>query len=188
MLVINLIKVLLILVLFIYVLTRKDKDYLLKVAFLFTFASDVILAIATGAESNISNPEIGGINLLLLGTMVFCFAQLAYFCRHCPYKTLLKIYLPITIIIIATTFILAPEAALIIFAFIYALTEVFNLIFTLKQDRRTALGFALFIACDLTIALGFINIIPGAAADWICWLFYLPAQIILAISPKPVLK
>lgn len=225
--IINIIKVLLIFSLFLYVLQRKDKDYLLKIAFLFTFASDVILAFATDSDRDFSKFEYGegGVNLLLLGTMIFCFAQLAYFARHCPRKTLLKIYLPLTTAIIIATFIptliivggptpcldksdpncllqgyssphplFSPSLALVFYAVIYALTEIFNLIFTIKQNRRTALGFALFIACDLVIACGFVtaiglvNLIPQATADWLCWVFYLPAQILLAISPKPVLK
>lgn len=172
MLIINIIKVLLILALFIYVLQRKDKDYLLKIAFLFTLASDVILAIATA--NNIDS-------LLPVGTMVFCFAQLAYFCRHCPHKTFLKIYLPLIL-----TALFIPN--IFVYSAVYAITEVFNLIFTLKQDRRTALGFALFIACDLCIVIGFVGLVPESITSWLCWIFYLPAQILLAISKEPVLK
>lgn len=171
--IINIIKVLLIFGLFVYVLSRKDKDYLLKAAFLFTLASDVILAIAVADATNET--------LLPIGTMVFCFAQLAYFCRHCPHKTFLKIYLPLALLAL-----FIPN--LLVYAAVYAVTEIFNFIFTLKQDRRTAVGFALFIVCDLCIALGFINIVPESITSWLCWVFYLPAQILLAISPKPVLK
>lgn len=176
MTILTIVKLTCILLCFLYVLFRTDRDYLLKVAFLFTFASDLILA---------NNPT------LPLGTMVFCFAQLAHFIRLNRNRKFLKLYSIGTLTTLIFGFILgisAPENSLFIFAAVYAITEIINFILALSFSKLTALGFFLFILCDLCIAIGFILPEFKATSDWLCWIFYLPSQILLATSRKTMIK
>ena len=159
----SLVKVCTIFTCFFYVSFFAPKDYLLRFALLFTFLADIVLL-----YNNISP----------IGITIFCLAQYFHIARYAS---------------------LNPKIFILCAVFIYANTLILNLIlahYWIKREvpefRRAALcnflGFTLFICCDLTVVISYfarINLLPSflfAPANFVCWLFYFPSQILLTNS------
>lgn len=149
---------------------RPKKDYFLKIAFLFTLISDLILA------QNHTAP---------IGVLTFSLAQLAHFLRLKPNNIFPKIFLPITIMTLLLGLLFDN---LIIYAVVYAITEVINFILAFRFNKQLVWGFGLFLTCDLCVAIGFLLPDFTIVMGYICWLFYLPSQFLLATSQKTVVK
>ena len=102
-------------------------------------------------------------NISPIGVIIFCLAQYLHISRYAS---------------------LNPK--------LFILWSIINLLILSPKYRRAALcnffGFALFICCDLTVMISYfarIHILPEflfAPANFICWLFYFPSQILLTNS------
>ena len=154
---------------FLLALFRKN-DWPLKVAFLFTLISDLILA---------------GNHTAPIGVFVFGLAQLAHFWRLKPNTKFPIIFLPISIIALLAGLI---ANNIIILSAVYAITEIINFIRAFKFNKQLVWGFALFLACDLCVAIGFLVPSLTVALGYICWVFYAPSQFLLATSKRTVIK
>lgn len=180
----SLVKVCTIFTCFLYASFFAPKDYLLRFALLFTFLADIILL-----YNNISP----------IGVIIFCLAQYLHISRYASLNPKLFILWSIINLLILSFTRATFTEPLYGVAFIYANTLFLNLILAhrwIKREspkyRRAALcnffGFALFICCDLTVMISYfarIHILPEflfAPANFICWLFYFPSQILLTNS------
>lgn len=180
----SLVKVCTIFTCFLYASFFAPKDYLLRFALLFTFLADIILL-----YNNISP----------IGVIIFCLAQYFHIARYASLNPKIFILWSIFNLLILSFARITDVSPLYGVAFIYANTLILNLIlarYWIKREapkfRRAALcnffGFTLFICCDLTVVISYlarINILPFslfAPANFICWLFYFPSQILLTNS------
>lgn len=154
---------------FLLALIRKN-DWPLKVAFLFTLISDLILA---------------GNHTAPIGVFVFSLAQLAHFWRLKPDTNFPKIILPISAIVLLLGLI---TNNIIILSAVYATIEIINFIRSFNFNKQIIWGFGLFLACDLCVAIGFLIPNLTTVMGYVCWLFYLPSQFLLATSKKTVIK
>ena len=163
------------------------EDRLIQIAFLFTLTADIILAFN---------------NTAAYGVLVFAFAQLTHFARICQKPTLSKIWLIVSILLLVCIFVLPIPDPIVCFGIVYGITLAANLFMSLRyvhqeRNRKTvcnAIGFTLFVCCDLLVAVSFfanIGVLPGfllGIANYCCWLFYLPSQIFIANSGEDVIQ
>ena len=180
----TIVKVSTILTCFVYTCFFSPKDYLLKSAILFTFLADIVLAI-----NNVSPT----------GVILFCFAQYFHTARYANLSP--KFFVTWTLFIILLSIFTSFYQIPIIYGagFAYASTLILNLALASKwlkrkipEVRRAAIcnfiGFILFVCCDFTVLISFfsrIHVLPSflfAPANFTCWLFYFPSQILLANS------
>lgn len=162
-------------------------DRLLQIALLFTLASDIVLSFN---------------NVAVLGVLVFAFAQLTHFARICQKRTLSRIWLIVSMLLMVGIFVLPIPNQIVYFGVIYGVTLIANLCMSLyyyrKEHSRTTfcnmVGFVLFICCDALVAVSFfarVGIFPEVLfgiANYCCWLFYLPSQVLIANSGKSVIQ
>lgn len=180
----SLVKVCTIFTCFFYVSFFAPKDYLLRFALLFTFLADMVLL-----YNNISP----------IGITIFCLAQYFHIARYASLNPKIFILWSILNLLILSLTKITDIPSLYGAVFIYANTLILNLIlahYWIKREvpefRRAALcnflGFTLFICCDLTVVISYfarINLLPSflfAPANFVCWLFYFPSQILLTNS------
>lgn len=180
----SLVKVCTIFTCFFYVSFFAPKDYLLRFALLFTFLADIVLL-----YNNISP----------IGITIFCLAQYFHIARYASLNPKIFILWSILNLLILSLTKITDIPSLYSAVFIYANTLILNLIlahYWIKREvpefRRAALcnflGFTLFICCDLTVVISYfarINLLPSflfAPANFVCWLFYFPSQILLTNS------
>ena len=180
----TLVKVSTILICLIYTSFFAPKDYLLKAALLFTFAADVILAID---------------NISPFGIILFCFAQYFHTSRFAKISPRFFIIWTFFIILLFIFAHFYQIPAIYAAGFAYGSSLILNLGLAVQwlkhktpRFRRAAIcnfiGFMLFIACDLTVLISFFSrmqflpIFLYQPANFICWLFYFPSQILLANS------
>lgn len=180
----SLVKVCTIFTCFFYVSFFAPKDYLLRFALLFTFLADIVLL-----YNNISP----------IGITIFCLAQYFHIARYASLNPKIFILWSILNLLILSLTKITDTPSLYGAVFIYANTLILNLIlahYWIKREvpefRRAALcnflGFTLFICCDLTVVISYfarINLLPSflfAPANFVCWLFYFPSQILLTNS------
>lgn len=186
----TIVKVSTILTCFIYSCFFSPKDYLLKSALLFTFLADIVLAI-----NNISTT----------GVILFCFAQYFHTARYADLSPFFFITWTLFLVLLFT-FVSFYQVPLVIGAgFAYASTLILNLALATKWLKRKTpevrracicnfLGFIFFICCDITVLISYfsrIHILPPFfynPANFICWLFYFPSQILLANSSILTIK
>jgi len=180
----SLIKVSTILTCFFYASFFAPKDHILKCALLFTFLADIILLFD---------------NISPIGIIIFCLAQYSHTARYADLNP--RLFLTWTLLIIFLFAFMAIHRIPLIYgaAFTYANTLFLNLLLArqwLKRNvpefRRAAIcnfiGFIFFICCDLTVLVSFFSrthFLPSflyAPANFICWLFYFPSQILLTNS------
>lgn len=186
--IVNAIKIIGILSCLLYVIFNSE-DKLLIVAMFFTLCADVVLAIN---------------NVAPIGVVVFCCVQFAHLIRLT--KKDIRIILAISFIMaffVIFTLISHQIPSIVAIGMVYAVALVANLILSrnwYKKNKkslpakRAFLGFALFIACDICVAISFISlnqVLPDflyAPANYLAWLFYLPSQILIANSSKTMIK
>ena len=180
----SLVKVCTIFTCFLYTSFFAPKDYLLRFALLFTFLADIILL-----YNNISP----------IGITIFCLAQYFHIARYASLNPKIFVLWSILNLLILSLTKITSIPSLYGAVFIYANTLILNLILAhcwIKREapefRRAALcnflGFTLFICCDLTVVISYlarINLLPSflfTPANFVCWLFYFPSQILLTNS------
>lgn len=172
---------------FLFALIHNHKDKILVVAMAMTFAADAILAIN---------------NVAVSGVIVFIVAQTSHFVRLS--QKLARNLICYTAIIIAMVVVAIIRRADLMYVVggIYALLLLSNLFmsfrwFTLSKvwpAKCAFLGFLLFLACDLCVATSYLSltdIFPSflyGMANYLAWVFYLPAQILISNSPKHVIQ
>ncbi len=171
----------------VFVFKYFKKDRFLQIAFLFTFAADVLLAIN---------------NVSAAGVLVFAFAQISHFIRLCQKPLLSKIWLIVSCLALIVAYVLPIDNQIIFFGVVYGVTLAANLgtciyQYTKKKNLSTfygLLGFSLFVCCDLLVAVSFfttLGILPAflyGIANYCCWVFYLPAQVCIANSSKSMIQ
>ena len=164
---------------------RTNDGLLLALGLAFTLVSDLLLLVK--------------VEFFEVGLVTFFGAQLCYFARverNKPWliaSISLRTLLPtIGIIVLAT---LGEASALYILVVIYFVQLVANFvenvvcIFTAKgraervQAIVLAIGFLLFIGCD--VCVGLTNLYGGMANELI-WLFYTPSQVLIALSNRRI--
>ena len=151
---------------------KKDSKYVV-IALLFTMISDIFLLF---------------INNKIAGVFFFCLVQLTYLKRYNMHFFKVGLFFSVVAIIVHLLFSLQP---LYIIAGLYAFLIVSCFIATFRTALPkfnlfcVRIGMALFILCDIHVALynqlsqGFCYYRFVAIA---MWLFYLPAQLLLAMS------
>lgn len=155
-----------------------------SIALLFTCFSDYFLLLSHDND------------LFIIGIFTFFIAQIFYALmlnkRSNGKRLLLDISLRVTLTVILLIVALSIKLdALTTCALIYFIELLVNFIMSLihsKENKRyliLALGFFLFILCDVNVALNNLNI-EGEnltfAIYFMMWLFYLPSQVILSMN------
>lgn len=170
-----------------YAFQKFKKDNELKMALLFTMLADAILIIDSTS---------------ILGVFVFCIAQFFHFARFRktrPYD--LTIYLAIVILVFFFG-VLEKVEPMFVVAGIYGVTLLLNLFLAQKwhhkkpsaQSMCAETGFTLFLLCDICVAFSYLSLtgrlVPEvyAAANYFSWVFYFPAQVLIANSSKTAAK
>lgn len=155
-----------------------------SIALLYTCFSDYFLLLSHDND------------LFIIGIFTFFIAQIFYALminkRSNGKRLLLDISLRVTLTVILLIVALSIKLdALTTCALIYFIELLVNFIMSLihsKENKRyliLALGFFLFILCDVNVALNNLNI-EGEnltfAIYFMMWLFYLPSQVILSMN------
>lgn len=161
------------------------RNFMLVFAFLAVLISDAIL---------IYN------HTSVAGVLFFCFVQIFHLSRTIWNSKLTFILFMLDAVIV--TVLWWQGAPLVyIFGFIYGCLILSNLYFSWKKillnhdavnlvgPLLTAVGFSLFLLCDICVALSYLS---GSAEvlpiylqryfDFLAWVFYMPAQVLLAMS------
>lgn len=170
-----------------FVLFQFRNDRLIQLAFLCTFAADLVLAADNTAAT---------------GVLVFCGAQLAHFMRLSKSGTAARIWLIAALVILIAGTLTPTGVNIFFYGAVYAGTLISNLILAIRWYHHNhsfyslvaMIGFILFLACDINVACSYgtvIGIFPAAVhgfADYLSWVFYYPSQILLAHSSRSVVK
>lgn len=182
--------------LFCFLFAEKTREYLcLQVALLLTVGADWFLVLPAAPRQ-------------LPGMIFFSLAQLAYAaCLACdePNPRRLRIWLwvrvSLSVVALAATVAVlgkGADAVALLSVFYYA-SLILNIAAAWSQTPRRllmAVGFTLFLCCDTLIGLAFVDgylpvdktsclyaiLHPGFDA---AWAFYLPSQMLLAVSLLP---
>ncbi|MDO4544173.1 MAG: lysoplasmalogenase family protein [Clostridia bacterium] len=150
----------------------------LKLALLFTLAADFFLVILQ--------------KHFLVAVIIFSFAQLCYISRIRNRAVFISLPLTVAALMLLSSLIIGGADVLVLAGCAYFGTLINAAVFAwLSKNRRFALGMTLFLCCDIFVALSnsanYINIDTSFLArlpiDPI-WAFYLPAQVLLAMSAK----
>lgn len=144
----------------------------------------------------------------LLAMIFFLAAQLLYAARlwdHEQRPRLRQWYLParllLSVLIIAVTAAVLRQStdALALVSMTYYVNLILNLLFAISQFRARpllAIGFFLFLCCDTVIGLEMLHLYFPISPDShlyklirpgfnLAWAFYLPSQVLLALSLLP---
>ena len=182
--------------LFCVLLAERSWVYLLtQLALLLTVCADWFLVLPSQPNQ-------------LPGMVFFAAAQLAYAGRlylseDSPSRK--KWHLPARVILsggalLATALVLKEETdAVALLSLLYYANLALNILFSCAQFTKIplmAIGFILFICCDTLVGFAFLDgyftIPEGALIHWIhhpgfdlAWAFYLPSQMLLAVSLLP---
>ncbi len=166
----------------IYAYQKFRQDHLLILALLFTLLADTVL---------VWTPH------QILGVFAFCFAQffhLARFTKAQP-KSLNFYFAAVFLVFIFG--VLRGISPIYAIAAIYAFSLATNLILSIKWRQKepdnfyancAALGFILFICCDLCVGMQFLStqgILPATilpVVSFLVWFFYYPSQVLISNS------
>lgn len=165
----------------IYSYIKFPKDKFLTAALLLTLFADIILA-----TNNVS----------VFGVTIFCFVQLAHIFRLSSYKVHTFIIVLIADAFVYLVSVFNDANPLYALVGIYGLGMFMNIFlsgkwyfFRRSQASLAAfLGFLLFLACDLCVAVSFVSNIGAIPPFWqglmsyAAWAFYYPAQILISNS------
>lgn len=153
---------------FFYKEASRDLN-ILKCAMIATIAADYNMLVA---------------NNIFLGICIFCVVQFIYCYRFTGIGTakfLLAAY-PVWHIFRLFTEPLISVALVYIICFIFSLSSAFYSFaakkYTYPKNYLNLWGMVLFALCDINVALGYF----GMSNYVLVWIFYLPAQILLALS------
>lgn len=159
-----------------HALSRRDRQATLT-AFCLTLVADALLLFTT---------------LYVAGVAVFCCAQLAWLARYRPAlgRPVLVATGVVFAVCIALHFMGSGGAILYILCGLYAAlilavtASTFRSPLPRKARRPAQVGMVLFLLCDVNVV--FYNLLPNGGlqhtAGLLMWLFYLPAQALLAAS------
>ena len=145
----------------------------IKVALFFTCLADLFLLVLDKHYT--------------LGVFIFIFAQSTYFyylsiVDESNFQTFMGLRLLIIILGILVLFLIKQLEILYIFVLIYFSTLILNCLYSYKAKRYLmALGFALFICCDICVGLHNLSC-NNELVTFLMWVFYLPSQVILSFS------
>jgi len=143
-------------------------------------------------------------NRFIAGVLIFCIVQMIYIFRFTQdlksrtkiFSTMLIIYMVLSIIVFTFYKVGKFDLRLILICLFYACLVTRSLItgirtlktnyFPLFSSVLISIGMTLFFMCDINVALftflkkgdSYIAIISG----FLIWIFYLPAQVMLALS------
>jgi len=125
----------------------------------------------------------------LLGVAVFCAAQTCYALRLgpiSPKRAALRLGLPLAALpLLARLGLLTPLNALSAVYFSQLALNALGALALRPPNPLFAAGLFLFLGCDLCV--GAHTLFPGLPlAGFGMWLFYLPSQVCLTLSPKEV--
>ncbi|NLZ49791.1 MAG: hypothetical protein GX895_13625 [Clostridiales bacterium] len=175
-----------------YGLNHKD-TLLLQLGLLFTTLADLFFLILDFCE---------------LGVITFCLVQIIYFMRYLSknnHYTVIKLitFIVITTIIYLTLSIFSKNIMfLFMVAFIYTITLIASVIRSIKSCKEKyfpspnrymiVVGMMLFMLCDINVGLSYLASNSNfhctflnkyeATSSFLIWLFYLPSQVLLALS------
>ena len=164
------------------------RNFMLLFAFLMVLVSDAILTFD---------------HTSIVGVLTFCFVQIFHLARIIWTNKLSFILFMLDVVIVAVLW--WQGAPLIyIFGFIYACMILSNLYFAWKNvlnkenDNKSiatqkrwliALGFSLFLFCDICVLISYLSGVTNVLLseiqpyfNFLAWVFYMPAQIMLAMS------
>ncbi len=171
---------------------RRATYLLTQAALLFTVLSDLFLVVVDPPKR-------------LLAMIFFSVVQIAYFLRimlECEEKRLRNIHLSVrlallAVMLVATFAVLGGGAdALAVVSVLYFTNLVLNAVFAFISFGRApllAVGLLLFVLCDVFVGFsmldGYLPVVEGTLAYALAhpgfnaaWLFYVPAQTLLALS------
>ncbi|MBQ9029546.1 hypothetical protein IJ114_02120 [Candidatus Saccharibacteria bacterium] len=163
---------------------------------LFNARSDVYLVIALGATV-VADGILTINNVSLAGVVVFIMVQAAHLIRFTRIRAVSPIIpLIVTALIvgvgllqteISLMFVLAIAYGTLMFTNIYQALR-WNAIEKSRASRLALFGFILFLMCDIWVGVSYVTTTATAphlitmAANYIAWVFYLPAQVCIALS------
>lgn len=150
---------------------------LLKISFLITLVADLFLFVID--------------NYYEVGVTIFIFAQLIYGYRLLDNnKKYTKIFLSIYVLSVIMAeviikIILLDEFNYLTFVtviyFVLLVNNIFNSIVFIKTNYIFAIGLILFGLCDIFVGLSNLDIYYNYAIDF-AWIFYIPSQVLIALS------
>lgn len=179
---------------FVYVLLihkKNDMDYnIMRLAFIATLAADYFLTLHSEEQ--------------VLGTFLFFLSQVMFFFRiHLSYQRIkpkiIYLYTAVfSIFVLMFYLILESIDVLIIVSLLYFSFLLLNMIFSWMTHKRYILftiGLTCYIAADLMVAMHmadpYITFATPSIFSYLTstpinliWLFYLPTQVLLALSTK----
>ena len=169
---------------FLYVLKHSRRDVFLVLALGLTLIADGIL---------IYN------NVSVIGVSVFILVQATHFLRFSRIRAVSPLLMLLTSALVVAAgslrseipflFVLAIAYAVLIFTNIY---EAFRWCFTERStaSRFALIGFILFLLCDISVGLSYVTTTATLPhfitilSNYLAWAFYLPAQVLIALSGK----
>ena len=145
-----------------------------------------------------------------LGVALFCLVQITYSIRYKKTSTgfILKrfalIFVSILSLYLVINFIFVPLDILLVFSLFYAVCLITSVIFALKNKYQrpnkymVAFGMVLFLLCDINVALRNVTSLVSLPEIFtqvtykistiLIFVFYLPSQLLLALSGKDYSK
>lgn len=160
--------------------TRTD-DWFLVQALVFTVCADWFLLVRG------ENP--------LAGVLLFWIAQMGYTTRLLRVRVPLRPWLRLGLLLLAEIALflsgmmtsLLNAAAGVYFSMLVG-NAILSWTLTDRRWRRFSLGLTLFICCDICVGLfnsGLLSGTPYRLVSFGMWLFYLPSQVLIALSGLP---
>ena len=173
--------------LFVMLVGTSYDGKLLKLAFIITLIADLFLLVID--------------DYYLIGVSVFCFVQFIYAYRllninKVKYKFRAMVYVVsilITEIIVKIVFEEMVDLLTIvtIIYFVTLINNIINSIFYFKCNYLFSVGLILFGFCDVFVGLSNLNNYISFDYDFtidFAWLFYIPSQVLIALSVKKLHK
>ncbi|WP_411680313.1 lysoplasmalogenase family protein [Clostridium thailandense] len=173
----------------------REDTYLLQLALTLTAAADLCLLI---------------LDKFILGVFIFCIVQITYIIRHSggkiKKKDIYNLIISILITIFVTTmFIRFIDYKLLLIGSIYAILLLYSVYTAWKTFSRNvypitncylvSIAMTLFLLCDINVGasniirqLGISHDNIGMISNFLVWIFYLPSQVLLAISGYKKIK
>lgn len=172
---------------------NKKDTRLLQLALCFTAAADLCLLI---------------LDYYTVGVLLFCFVQITYIIRHAGIlKNNIKIFGSLIFVILVFVMILDTNIihiniisrelliigciyAILLISSVYSAWRVFNRgSYTSLSCYLICIGMTLFFLCDINVAISALinnvfifGVSLKGVSRFLVWIYYLPAQVLLALS------